>query len=418
VEREVCRALSLAACTMADDVGEMRIHSRPRSDRSLVNRASLPVAAARAILATLASISSLTACTRTSSGASEPAVRQVWDEYLASKNGQFAAKAGTPSSLWSAAEQAQWRMYDLAGFYLPDHAVPEVLRVAPVDPAADSAWQIVTRFWPRSPTPRDSSTKPVLTMTVFARREGRRWVLANALSFRTATWARESRGRISFRVAPALTFNAEKAQRAAAFVDSLATAFGVPAPDRIDYYVTESVDQALEVLGVVVPEHFGAAGGFAKPVNGQVFSGIPELGENYRHELAHVVLLPVLRGSETTLLASEGVSTWLGGTAGRDFSVSVRQLDSLLRARPRLTLDAIVDSAGVSAEIRNTAGAVLADMVNEAGGAQAVREYLRSGSGPRSATIRSALERLLKRPWSAIVTDWRRVVARLAVAGR
>jgi hypothetical protein len=318
--------------------------------------------------------------------------------------------AGTPSPLWDASEQAQWRMYDLAGFYLPDQAVPEVLSVTPVNAAVDSAYQIVTRFWPAGSTTRDSTTEPVLTMTVYARREGKRWALANALPFRTSTWVRETRGRITYHVAPALRFDATRAVRAAAFVDSLAAAFGVPAPERIDYYVTESVDQAMEILGVVVPERFGAAGGFAKPVNYQVFSGIPALGEEYRHELAHVVLLPIIRGGSTSLLASEGVPTWFGGTAGRDFQGSVRHLASLLKAQPQLNLAKIVDDMGVSSDIRNAAGAVLAQMVSEAGGVDAVREYLRTpGRG-----IREVLERLLQRPWLIIVEDWRRRVDQIA----
>jgi hypothetical protein len=302
-------------------------------------------------------------------------------------------------------------MYDLAGFYLPDQAVPEVLHVTRVDAAVDSAYQIVTRFWPASTTPRDSAAKPVLTMTVYARREGEGWMLANALPFLTNTWPRETRGRITDRVAPALRFDASRAMRAAAFVDSLAAAFGVTAPERIDYYVTESVDQALEILGVVVPERYGAAGGFSKPVNFQVFSGIPALGEDYRHELAHVVLLPVLRGASTSLLASEGVSTWLGGTAGRNFQGSVRHLDSLLQQEPQLALDVIVDSAGVSSDIRNAAGAVLAQMLNEFGGVDSVREFLRTPGSPR--VMRAALERLLQRPWPMIVADWRRRVDRI-----
>lgn len=377
---------------------------------SLVMHASRPPASVRTSLAALLLGASLSACIGAPTRESELAVRQVWDEYLASKRGQFAANAGTPSPLWSASEQAQWPMYDLAGFYLPDQTVPEVLSVTPVNAAVDSAYQIVTRFWPASPTPRDSSTKPVLTMTVYARREGARWVLANALPFRTHAWLRETRGRIRYRVAPALRFDVSKAVRAAAFVDSLATAFGVPAPARIDYYVAESVDQAMEILGVVVPERFGAAGGFAKPVNNQVFSGIPALGENYRHELAHVVLLPIIRGSSTSLLASEGVPTWFGGTAGRDYQASVRHLASLLRAQPQLDLDVIVDDMGVSSDIRNAAGAVLAQMVNEAGGVDALRQYLRT---PGRA-IREALDRLLRRPWPTIVEDWRRRVDQLA----
>ena len=186
------------------------------SGESLVIRALRPYISRRALLTTLACAASLTACAGATTRASELAVRQVWNEYLSSKNGQFAANAGTPSPLWSTSEQAQWPMYDLAGFYLPDESVPEVLRVTPVDPAVDSAYQIVTQFWPSSPATRDSSTKPVLTMTVYARREGGRWVLANALPFLTETWVRETRGRIAYRVAPTLCFDSTKAVRATA----------------------------------------------------------------------------------------------------------------------------------------------------------------------------------------------------------
>ncbi|MCU0634782.1 MAG: hypothetical protein MUE41_07910 [Gemmatimonadaceae bacterium] len=354
----------------------------------------------------------LGACVGPPTKESERAVRQLWADYLESKQGRFAAHAGTPSPLWSAAEQARWPTYDLAGFYLPDNSVPEVLRVTPVNAAVDSAYQIVTRFWPAGTTTRDSLTRPVLTMTVYARREGARWVLANALPFATSRWLRETRGRITYHVAPALRFDATRAARAAAFVDSLATALGVPAAPRIDYYVTESVDQAMEIIGAVVPERFGAAGGFAKPVNAQVFSGIPTLGEEYRHELVHVVLLPFVPNGGATLLASEGVPTWLGGTAGEDFRGSVRRLAAHLRAQPELTLDRIVNDMSLPSEIRNVAGAVLAEMVHDAGGVDAVRAYLQTPTG----RMRTALERLLGRPWSTIVEAWRQRVDRIAAA--
>lgn len=349
---------------------------------------------------------SLDACVEAPTSESALAARQVWDEYLASKNGQFAAHAGTPSPLWSASEQAQWPMYDLAGFYLPDHSVPEVLSVTPVNPAVDSAYQIVTRFWPASPTARDSATQPVLTTTVYARRAGGRWVLANALPYSTSSWTRETRGRITYHVAPGLRFNPTKAERAARFVDSLATALGVPAPPRIDYYVAESVDQAMEILGANAHQRFGPTGGFAKPVNAQVFSGNPALGEEYRHELTHVLLLPIVRDGSTTLLASEGVPTWLGGTAGRDFPGAVRHLAAHLKAHPTLDLYAIVHDLSLSPDFRNAAGAVLSEMVHEAGGGDALREYLRSPTHQ----LPDVLERLLRRPWDAIAADWRRRV--------
>jgi hypothetical protein len=90
----------------------------------------------------------------------------------------------------------------------------------------------------------------------------------------------------------------------------------------------------------------------------------------------------------------------------------VRHLDSLLQHQPQLTLDVIVDSAGVSSDIRNAAGAVLAAMLNEVGDVDSVREFLRTPGSPR--VMRAALERLLQRPWPTIVADWRRRVKRIA----
>lgn len=392
---------------MSSPVSSRRMSLNPGRFRDCV-RAPRPCAFTAA--AFVASI--VTACVGAPTPESERAVRELWGEYLASKQGRFAANAATPSPLWSAAEQKRWPLYDLASLFLDDHAVAEVLSVEPVNAAADSAYQIVTRFWPEGAARLDSSATPQLTMTVYARREGRRWALASALTYKTSTWSRETRGRIAYRLAPALRFDPAKADRAAAFVDSLATAFGVPAPPRIEYYVTESVDQAMEILGAVVPQRFGPNGGFARPVNAQVFSGIPALGEDYRHELAHVLLMPIIRDGTSSLLASEGVPTWFGGTAGRDFRGSVRHLASLLRADPTLDLDRIVYDMSVASEIRNPAGAVLAQMVHESGGVEAVREYLRT---PGRA-IPDTLERLLKRPWDSIAADWRRRVDEIAAS--
>jgi hypothetical protein len=90
----------------------------------------------------------------------------------------------------------------------------------------------------------------------------------------------------------------------------------------------------------------------------------------------------------------------------------VRHLASLLRDQPQLTLDEIIDSRDVAAEIRSAAGAVLAQMLNESGGADAVREFLRTPGTPRA--LREALERLLQRPWPTIVAEWGRRVDRIA----
>ncbi len=313
-----------------------------------------------------------------------------------------------PSPFWSSAEQARWSDYDLASQFLPLGAVARVLAVTPLNPAVDTAYRIQTRFWADDSSARDSSAAPVLTTTVYARREKRRWVLANALPYHTSAWVRESRGRIHFFVAPALRFNPTKADRAAAFVDSLAAAFDIEPPPRIDYYVAESVDQAMEILGAVTPQRYGPNGGFARV--GRIFSGNPALGEEYRHELAHLLLAPLLRDGPSSLIASEGVPSWLGGTGGRDFGGAVQHLATLLRAQPALDLHRIVYDMTVSAEIRNAAGAVLAQMLHEAGGIEAVKEFLRTPT----AGVPDLFERVLQRPWDTIGVDWRQRVDQIA----
>jgi len=236
------------------------------------------------------------------SASPEGAIYRVWNAYIASKHGRFAANAGARSALWISTEQERWPMFDLAGFYIPDGAVHRVESIRRTGRGEE--YELVARF--RGAGARDSLA---MTVTVYGVREGGRWVLANALPRTTAHWQRHVVGPITYIVDPLLTFSPARARQALAFSDSVATAFSLPRLGPTDYYVASSVDLALERLGVTTTQRYGAAGGFSKPVNRQVFSGIPAQGENYRHELAHLVLRPLFNGSTTTLLASEGVAT-------------------------------------------------------------------------------------------------------------
>jgi hypothetical protein len=325
-----------------------------------------------------------------SSGSPEGAVYRVWNAYIASKQGRFAANAGARSTFWLSAEQKRWPMYDLAGFYIPDGAVNEVESIRKTGRADE--YELVARF--RRAGEPDSSA---ITVTVFGVRERGRWVLANALPRKTAHWQRYVVGPIIYFVDPRLQFSRSRARQALAFVDSLAQAFALPRLSPTDYYVASSVDTAMEILGVKTMHRYGAAGGFSKPVNHQIFSGIPAEGENYRHELVHLVLRPLFNGSTTTLLASEGVATWLGGTGGTDFRGSVRALEKFLIENPAVTLDSILNQASSPQSVRYTAGAVLCEMLARHGGARSIAAF--HSAGPGSAQVRAAIVRVLGRTW-------------------
>jgi hypothetical protein len=299
-------------------------------------------------------------------------------------------------------------MFDLAGFYIPDGAHNEVESIRRT---GANEYKLVARF--RNHGEHDSTS---MTITVFGVREGDRWVLANALPRTTANWEHHVVGPITYIVDPKLRFSRSRARQAVVFTDSLAQAFALPRVRTADYYVMSSVDVAMESLGVRTRQRYGAAGGFSKPVNHQVFSGIPSQGEYYRHELAHLVLRPLVNGSTTTLLASEGVATWLGGTGGADFRGAVRTLSQYLNENPAITLDSIIGAASSPQSVRYTAGAILCEMLARHGGAGAIAVF--HSAGPGVAQVRAALVRTLGRTWPAIAGEWRALVVQLAEPSR
>ncbi|MES2304611.1 MAG: hypothetical protein V4558_03850 [Gemmatimonadota bacterium] len=321
-------------------------------------------------------------------------VYRTWWAYFNSKEQQLARFAGVASSLWVADEQAKWPMYDLAGSYVPGGSAPAIVGVRQLAPGS---YEIQVRFG-------------TMRASWGVVKVGDRWLLQNVLDRRVAAWRRETVGPIRYHIEPTLTFNRARAEAAVAFVDSLAPAFATPPVTHLDYYVTPTVDAALAALGVEYDRKFGPGGAFAKPVNYQIFSAIPSLGENYRHELVHVVLRPLLEGRSITIIASEGIATWLGGTSGMTLSGAVRALDRYLTEHPRASLDSAITPGAMPQTESYTAGAVLCGLLYRRGGVAALRRFLQAGPG--QAEVRAVLIRELGEPWERIRAEWRARVAK------
>lgn len=333
----------------------------------------------------------------------EAEVYRTWLRYLESKSGRYYIGAGKPSPYWLAAEQRQWPWYDLAGSYLPDSATPEVLSI---QPTPDGEYRVVTHF--RSDNENNPMRSRTVTMTVFALRSEDGWVFGNALPRLTCTWRRESVGPITYIMEPGYPFDRGRAERAVAFTDSLASAFGVPRLEPLTYYLTSDVDEVYRIMGLETDIKWGPVGGVAQPVNHQLFSGIPAVGEDYRHELAHMILRPLM--GRTLYFVSEGVPTWVGGTTGMDFRTAAGGLATFLAQHPDVSLDSILTGRFPPAQFYPAAG-VFVMMVFDQGGVDAVKALY--DSGPLE-DFRAAMERLFKRPWALIVADWRQRVLSFA----
>ena len=339
-------------------------------------------------------------------------VYRTWQHYLAAKEGKWSERAGLPSPDWLESEQRRWRTFDLAGYYLIDGATAEISSIERVQSCGAAAYRITTRFRHGDQSLRPPSWWTAVTETVFAVRDGDRWLLANALPHNTCTWRRVTVGAIMYVFAPDYPYNAARARRAVAFVDSLASAFQLPGLDSLTYYLTANVDEMYRIVGLESDLKYGPGpvGGLAQPVNRQLFSGHSAIGEEYRHELAHLILAP-LCCMRTSYFVSEGVPTWLGGTAGMDFPTAARGLAAFLGEHPSVSLDSILSGSFPSTQVY-PAGGVLTAMVFEQGGIAAVKGLFNAGR--TAAELRVALERQLGRAWPTIVHDWRRRVMEFA----
>ncbi len=345
----------------------------------------------------------------------EAEVYRAWRAYFESKGRDLQRGAGIPSSHWVADEQQKWPMYDLAGFYVPAGAVEEVTSIKPLPGREDADYEIEVDFFNPPSDDARPETRPVVTGTWRVRREAGQWLVANVLPGRTRSWHTETVGQITYYVEPALKFDRERALLALTFVDSLADAFDVPRLERLDYYVTSTVDAALNATGVAYPTHYGPGGGFAKPVNHQLFAAVPMWGENYRHELTHLVLRPLLDGRTMTILASEGIATWYGGSSGMELPSTVGRLRDYFVEHPATTLDSVLVSGGAPQTETYAAGAVLSEMLFQAGGVTYLKRFLGAGPGPEQ--LRAALIEMLDKTWEAINAEWRQTVERMAGRG-
>lgn len=304
-------------------------------------------------------------------------VFDLWRRYLAESSDSVRA------GLWSPAERATWQPYDLVAPYVyqgfRDYTV---VRLAPV--AGLPGTYLITTLV----SAVDESThavRPLALYRVYATVEAGHWVLANALPRMTRTWRRETIGAITFVFPSTQSFDPRRARATAAFVDSLAAAFGQPAPQPISYYFTSDLEDTFRALGLeFFPLGADTIGGRSNPSVRHVYVGSSNHGEAYRHELAHIVLAPEV-GRRTAPLLAEGLVTWTGGSAGLDYPQLLPGLARYLAARPALSLEALMADPPPrigTLDVGYGGLAVLCDLVHRSRGLAGVRAILQAGRTP------------------------------------
>jgi hypothetical protein len=333
----------------------------------------------------------------------------LWRDYLTGRNDSLRARRS-----WSRKEQEQWPAFDLLSSYVyQGFSNFTVVHLAPAA-GLDSTYLIRTLV-----TRVDASTqdvRPLALYRVYVVREEGKWVLANALPRLTRSWKRETIGLVTFAYPPTHAFRRSRAEATAQFVDSLARAFGLPAQSPITYYFTDNLIDMFGTLGLdFFPLGPDTLGGRSIGINRQAFVGSSSAGETYRHELAHIVLQPLVDQGSTAGLVTEGLMTWTGGSAGLDYRDLLPGLTRYVNAHPDLTLKSIMTNPPPRAgtlDVGYNAFATLCHMIYEKGGLAALRTWLNAGREPDD--VLSAAARLLQVPPARLDEVWRRRLAALS----
>ncbi len=268
--------------------------------------------------------------------------------------------------------------------------------VRPIRPDDPTEYVVRTLFSniAQNDGPDHGMARPVAVVNVIAVHEGGRWVFANVLSRATDAWSRQRVGPITYVIEPGLVFHRERADAAVRFADSLSTAFNLPRLSGLTYYLSASPETMQRIRGVDWSVMSPATpGGIASYRNRQIFVADPRLGEEYRHELAHFIMAPLMPPGGSHAFVNEGVATWLGGTLGMTPAVTRQRFAEFLRANPAVTLDSALESEGSDRGFR-PGGAVLSAMVFEHGGPAGIRQFMsiRSRPGPTSGCLPIARE--------------------------
>ncbi|MBV9879217.1 MAG: hypothetical protein JO180_01925 [Gemmatirosa sp.] len=335
----------------------------------------------------------------------------LWRDYLGDRPDSVRPN-DAPDAAWSRDERARWPIVDLTSTWLyvgADWArglSATLVELAPDTPGDTTAYVVRTLF----SRVDGGVVRPVALVRVYAVRDGGRWALANALPRLTRDWPRVRAGHVEFAYGPGRRADTALAAHAGRFIDSAAAALGI-APPAAAYYLVASPREMARILGLefALPPNTGRV--YAE--DGIVVAGSPGTTEWNTHDLAHVLLAPLVP-SAAPRWWSEGAATWIGGRSGRDFPRLVRELAGDLAENPGRTLDSLVAPHAWRDSVSTTAAAVLVRLAFERGGAAAVRALATAPDASPTGVRRAAATALGVRP-DQVEAVWRKAVARLAV---
>jgi hypothetical protein len=259
----------------------------------------------------------------TTTSADKQAVLALWDAYL----GSGFAK---PAQFWVPAELARYPKGDLLlseGYVNPSvYQYSTEKLVLSVEKLDTARYRCKTLFYWRSPADTLRQTTVFCLINTYFVRQQQRWFLSNSLTHTTRDWKTETLGNLTYELPPGRPLDHQKAAAAQAFLASMFHDFDIT-PFSVTYYLAATCEEAQRLKGFdyVVGMGSNAVCGFYDEVNHLVYAG--GLGEDYLHELVHVINPYFLKAHPLLLTGYSGLR---GGHLGHALAYHKKRVQAYL----------------------------------------------------------------------------------------
>lgn len=335
-----------------------------------------------------------------------PEVVRFWRNYLAIRH-DASQRRGYWTSDRGGADVDADPVPVVAPFLLS--ATPQLVEALPAQAGNPARW-ILRTIYATGPSTRPSYFGFEQNHIVGARDDNGvwNWRLEDPVVTETARWPRHRVGLLQYVVHPAINFDSAKAQATALWADSLLHRFGIARREPVTYYQVPDLQAGFRISGFEWLLNGDRVGGRASIGPDIVIAADPRYGEAYRHEIAHILLAPLVAGQSVFVV--EGMAYWIGGARGSDFIGLMNSGSTFLIQNPNLTLDQIFSNGatGAAASLKLPVAASFFELMHRRGGDRAVLDVI--GKLGSAAPTVDGLAEAMGLSQAALVTEWRELL--------
>jgi hypothetical protein len=302
-------------------------------------------------------------------------VYNLWNLYLNKKGGNDS----TAIALWNPEEVKQYKAYDIfesSSQFSPSLYQLDLTNQLSYIKEIDKNKYLLSShyYW----IDDNKLLHFYLTQNIIIKKINGRYYLSNYLLEATKNWKQKKVGLINYRYPVGYKLNTKRAEKANQILNHINTLFDLKS-QNIDYYISSDCSQSADIIGMrdeIIHNTLQRCGAYDMP-NKIIFATDYD-GEDYRHELIHVINEKYSNAHYLLLTGLAIYSNDADVHLGQSFQYIFEKLNQYSEKNPDIQLNFTDDFPKFSQNIGSeyAFGAIFIDMILEKGGINSLKAAL------------------------------------------